>query len=74
MREGNKAARTLLIESVHRAAQTRNCQFHGYHKDRTARRDDLKATVATGRKLLRIIGSMLSASEPYQDPKPIAKC
>ena len=67
-RQGNPHPRTLLIECAHGAARTHHCQFQGYHKALTVRRDYKRATVATAHKLLRTPYRMLITGQPYQDP------
>lgn len=69
VRRDSQALRTLPVECAQAAARSSHCQFRGYRKALTVRRGCRRATVATARKMLRIICHMLSTGELCRDPE-----
>ncbi len=68
MRPGNASLGATLTECAHAAGRTRDSQFHGYHRQLTARRGHQRATSATAHQLLRVIFAVLRDQQPYRDP------
>ena len=66
IRQGNRWAKTVLIQAAHAAAQTQTYLGEQYRRIR-ARRGARRAAVAVGHSILVIFYHMVKTGEPYHE-------
>ena len=67
--KGNGHLRATLAECAQAAARTEGFRFQSCHKSLMLRKGCRRAVIATARKMLRVIHSVLRSGKPYRDPE-----